>query len=63
MRALIIEHTFTVTGYHTTRIQGYKDMYSPMTFKCTQELVVVTLHAYSALTNRQNSTVSHVYKL
>ena len=38
----------------------YKDIYLPVTFKCTQELVLVTFRSYSALTNRQNITVSHV---
>ena len=35
-----------------TEIQGYKHIYSPMTFKCTQEFVLVTFHSYSALRNR-----------
>ena len=30
----------------------YKDIYSPVTFKCTQEFVLVTFHLYYALTNR-----------
>ena len=28
----------------------YKDIYSPMTFKCTQEFVLATFHSYSVLT-------------
>ena len=34
-----------------TRI--YKDVYSPVTLKCTQEFVWVTFHSHRALTNRQ----------
>ena len=30
-------------------IQGYKDIYSPVTLKCTPEVVLVTLHSYSTL--------------
>ena len=30
----------------------YKDTYSPMTFKCTQEFVLETFRSYSALTSR-----------
>ena len=41
-------------------LQGYKDIYSPVIFKCTQEFVLVTFQLYSALTNRQNVTISHV---
>ena len=41
------------------RQQGHKDIYLPVTFKCTQEFVLVTFHSYDALTNRQN-TISHV---
>ena len=41
-------------------IQGYKDIYLPMTFKCTQEFVLVTLHSYSALTDRQNITITRI---
>ena len=33
-------------------IQGYKNIYSPMTFKCTQEFILVTFHSYSELRNR-----------
>ena len=40
--------------------QGYKDIYWPMTFKCTQECILVTFHWHSDLTNRQNITISHV---
>ena len=39
---------------------GYKDIYSPVTFKCTQEFVLVTFRSHSTLTNRQNITISHV---
>ena len=35
-------------------------IYLPVTFKCTQEFVCVMFHSYSALTNRQNTTVIHV---
>ena len=38
----------------------YKDIYVPVTFKCTQELVLVTFCSHGALTNGQNITVSHV---
>ena len=41
-------------------IQEYKDIYSPVTFKCTQEFVLVMLYSYSALTNRWIITISHV---
>ena len=37
--------------------------YSPLTFKCTQEFVLVMFHSYNALTNRQNITISQVSKL
>ena len=43
-----------------TCLHRYKDTYSPVTFKCTQEFVLVTFHLYSALTNRQNIIISHV---
>ena len=57
--------TYKHSGYGPLKpfsrcIQGYKDIYSPVTFKCTQEFVLVTFHTYSALTNRQNITISHV---
>ena len=45
------------------RIQGYKDIYLPVTFKCTQKFVLVMFHSYSVLTNGQNITVSCVWKL
>ena len=35
-------------------IHGYKDIYSPVTSKRTQEFVLVTFHSYGALTNKQN---------
>ena len=35
-----------------TRVQGYNDIYSPVTFKCTQEFVSVTFHSYSALIDK-----------
>ena len=38
----------------------YKDIYLSVTFKCTQEFVLVTSHSYEVLTNRQNVTISHV---
>ena len=38
-------------------VQGYKDIYSPMIFKCTQEFVLVMFHSYRALTNRRNITI------
>ena len=43
------------------KIQGYVNCYSPMTFKCTQEFVLVTFHSYSALANRQTLQLA-VYK-
>ena len=43
-----------------SEIQGYKDIYSPMTLKCTQEFVLVTLHSYSTLTNSHGIAISHV---
>ena len=45
---------------HCILMQGYKDIYLPVTCKCTQEFVLVTFHSYSALTNRQNITISDV---
>ena len=36
-------------SFYRSEIQGYKDIYSPMTFKCTQEFVLVTFNSYSAL--------------
>ena len=50
-------------GVYQTRIHGYKNRYSPTTFKYTQEFVLVTFHS---LTHRirtnttQNITISHV---
>ena len=44
-------------------VQGYMDIYSPFTLKCTQEFLLVTVQSYSALTTRQNITISHVKKL
>ena len=42
-------------------IQGYKDIYSPVTLKCTPEVVLVTLHSYSTLTNRHGMyKISHM---
>ena len=41
----------------------YKDIYSPVALKCTQEFVLVAFHSYRALTNKQNITISHVLKL
>ena len=42
-------------------IQGYNDIYSPVTLKCTQEFVLVTLHSYSTLTNRHGVyKISHI---
>ena len=44
-----------------TRIMGYKDIYSPVTLKCTQEFVLVTVHSYSTLTNRHGMyKISHI---
>ena len=40
--------------------QGYKAIYSPVTFEFTQEFVLETFHSYSALTNRQNITINLV---
>ena len=37
---------------HCILMQGYKDIYLPVTCKCTQEFVLVTFHLYYALTNR-----------
>ena len=45
---------------HCILMQGYKDIYLPVTCKCTQEFVLVTFHSYSALTNRQSITIIHV---
>ena len=42
-------HAHTRIQYKDT-IQGYKDTYLPKTFKCTQELVLVTIYSYSVLT-------------
>ena len=44
---------------HDPFTQGYKDIYSSVTFKYTQEFVLVMFNSYSALTNRQNITNSH----
>ena len=41
----------------------YMDICSLMPFIRTQEFVLVMLHSCSALTNRQNITISHVLKL
>ena len=40
--------------------EGYRDIYSPITFRCTQEFVLVTFHSYSALGKRHNITICHV---
>ena len=40
--------------------QGYKAIYSSVTFEFTQEFVLETFHSDSALANRQNITISHV---
>ena len=40
----------------------YKDICSLMPFIRAQEFVLVMLHSYSALTNRQNITICHVLK-
>ena len=39
-------------------VTGYKDVYLPVTLKCGLQFVLVIFHSYSALTNRQNITVS-----
>ena len=42
---------------------AYMDIFSPVTFKYTQEFVSVTFYSNSAFTNTQNITVSQVWKL
>ena len=37
--------------------QEHKDIYSPMTFKSTQEFVLVSFHSYSGSKNSQNITI------
>ena len=54
------QQLFTGAESRKATTQGYKDIYSPMTFKCTQEFVFVTFHSYSAFTNIQNITISQV---
>ena len=39
---------------------GYRDTYSPVTLKHTQEFVLVTFHVYDTLTNTQNITMTSV---
>ena len=51
-------HTFG-RGDGVMYVQGYKDIYSPVTLKCTQEFVLVALHSYNALTKGQNIAFSH----
>ena len=41
-------------------VTGYKDIYSPVTLKHTQEFVLVTFHVYDTLTNTQNITMTSV---
>ena len=48
------EVTPQLKGFLCIFIHGYKDIYSPVTSKPTQEFVSVTFHSYSALTHRQN---------
>ena len=50
----------TLTASQSSASQGYKDVYLPVMFKCMQQFVLVTFHSYSALTNRQNITISRV---
>ena len=38
----------------------YKDTYLPVTFKGTQEVILVTFHLYDALTKSQNITINRV---
>ena len=38
----------------------YKDTYLPVTVKGTQEVILVTFHAYDSLTKSQNVTINHV---
>ena len=37
--------------------QGYKDIYSPLTLKHSQEFVLVKFYLHSALTSTQNVTI------
>ena len=39
-------------------IQGYKDIYWPVTLKYAQEFVLVTFRSYSTLTNRHDVAIS-----
>ena len=55
---IIYIHSYMATSPKNT-IGGYKDIYSPVTFKRTQEFVLVTFRSYSALARRQNITFSH----
>ena len=56
--AFVGELSYSVTrSFVMKEIQGF---YSPLTFKCAQESVLVTFHSYNALTNRQIITISHV---
>ena len=40
-------------------LQGYKDIYSPVTLKCIQKLVLETINSYSALRSRHSIAISH----
>ena len=51
-------HTFG-RGNGVVYVQGYKDIYLPVTLKCIQEFVLVAFHSYNALTKGQNITFSH----
>ena len=42
------------------KLQGYKNIYSPVTFECTKEFVLVTFHSDSVLTNSLNITIIYV---
>ena len=48
-----LQHTSKITHIHSymatspkNTIHGHKDIHSPVTFKCTQEFVLVTFHSH-----------------